>query len=88
MEIGAGVFDVLNDGLIAGDFAAAEHVGGDQQLRGVADGKYRFAAADEITGKPHSILIHAQFVGGISCPSQKLNFRHLCEKTSSFSHQI
>jgi hypothetical protein len=65
-ELGPGVFNVLNHGLVAGESAAADHVGGDQQLGRVSDGKDWLAAANEITGEPHGILIHPQFVGGIS----------------------
>ncbi len=51
------------------ELTSADHIGADQQLRAVADGKHRLTAVDKIAGKGDEAFITTQLVG--SSPGQQ-----------------
>src|SRR4030042_7084191 len=52
-KLGPRVFDVLDDRFPTRYLSTSQDLCGNQQLRGVADGKDRLAALDELLDEPH-----------------------------------
>lgn len=53
------------------ELTSADHIGADQQLRTVADGKHRLTAVDKIAGKGDEAFITTQLVGRVAPGSNK-----------------
>ena len=69
--LGPSVFDILHNGFPSRHAPALQHLGGDEELGSVADGKDRFFILEELPGEPQRVLVDPEPVGRVSAGDEQ-----------------